>query len=125
MTNEEEIERAHVFDGYGDTLFPVLAEEHPECCSRDEDYPGWDPSMGCCKAPAPKPKRLPTVREAWAEAWALSFTFKAWFALSAMWTGFTAAEIINSDTWREASLFGGLAVMWAILTVVEYKENNK
>jgi hypothetical protein len=123
MTNEEEIERAHVLDGYGDTMFPALAEEHPDKCSCPEDYPTWDPSMGCIKAPGKH--RLPTVKAAWAEVRHLSFTFKAWFALSAMWTGFTAAELINNGTGYDAALFGGLALMWSILTVAEYREGRK
>lgn len=51
MTKAERIVRDHEMDGYGDTLFPPLAAEHPEKCSCPEDYPGWDPSMGCVPAP--------------------------------------------------------------------------
>ena len=128
MTNEEEIERAHMLDGYGDTMFPDLACNNPDFCSCPEDYPGWDKSMGCVPAPVPKTAAAPTRRQriaaSWRELWATPLAFRAFSSLSALWAGFAiGAEVWQGDLWQ-ALVFAATSAMWGVVAYLSLRKDR-
>ncbi len=122
MTNEEEIERAHMLDGYGDTMFPDMACEHPDKCSTDKTYPGWTCDMGC--VPAPVSTRRQRIAASWRELWATPLAFRAFSSLSALWAGLAiGAEVWQGDLWQ-ALVFAATSVMWGVVAYLSLRKDR-
>lgn len=41
----------HMVEDFGLDRFAMLAVDHPGACSPRDNYPGWEPKMGCVRCP--------------------------------------------------------------------------